>query len=106
MGIKVPIVFFLSFLCIQVSFTLSKECRLEEKCRTVDNSRDATWLATPGHHGTIQECVDHAKEGETCMIAPGTYHEQVKIIGKKDLTITADPEKEVFVMTYEKEYLL
>lgn len=36
-----------------------------------------------GNFSTIQEGVDHAKNGDTLVIHPGTYNEHVSIIGKE-----------------------
>merc|ERR1712179_317251 len=84
--------------CFHFQTSAAKECNLENKCRLVDKNQDNNWLATPGHYGAIQDCVDDAKEGDTCMIAPGSYHEEVIITNKKNLIISADPDLEKPVM--------
>ena len=88
---------FLAFI-YTFQFISSKECNLNNGCRVVDKNQDVHWLAQPGHYGAIQDCVDDAKDGDTCTIAPGTYHEEVVIANKKNLIITADPELERPVM--------
>ena len=97
MKFKFCVIFLLSY-SFSVSSISSNGCNLLNKCRTVDNSKEGAWLEIPGNHATIQDCVDNAQVGDTCMIAPGKYHEQVTITNKKNLTITADPDKERPVM--------
>ena len=46
--------------------------------------------AVPGDHATVQAAVDAAASGDVIAIAPGTYLENVVIVGK-DLTLAGDP---------------
>jgi hypothetical protein len=88
--------FFIWYIFLE--FISAKECNLENKCRLVDQNHGNEWIREPGHYGAIQDCVDDAKDGDTCMIAPGNYHEQVIITNKNNLIITSDPELEKPVM--------
>jgi parallel beta-helix repeat protein len=61
-------------------------------------------VGTGGQFKTIQEAVDAAKPGDTVLVAPGTYTENVVV--SKPLTITgnatvnaADSSKDVFLIT-------
>ncbi|MBK8229063.1 MAG: hypothetical protein IPK72_00475 [Candidatus Eisenbacteria bacterium] len=42
----------------------------------------ASRLLVPTDHPTIQQAVDHAEDGDTVLVAPGVYHENVRIRGK------------------------
>src|SRR4051812_36308994 len=46
-------------------------------------------LMVPSQYSTIQAAVDAAKPGDTVLIAPGTYHEQVNVT-KDNITIKGD----------------
>lgn len=42
----------------------------------------AAVLPVPGDHPSIQHAIDHAADGDTVLVAPGVYHENVRVRGK------------------------
>jgi len=40
-------------------------------------------IRIPQDHSSIQEGIDHAVDGDTILVAPGTYHENINFLGKK-----------------------
>ena len=40
-----------------------------------------------GDFSTIQNCVNNATAGDSCLIKAGRYHEEVEIKNKNDITI-------------------
>ncbi|WP_339731754.1 right-handed parallel beta-helix repeat-containing protein [uncultured Gimesia sp.] len=49
------------------------------------SSLAAETLQVPEHHKTIQAAIDAAKQDDTILVAPGTYHERIKL--KAGLTL-------------------
>ena len=40
-----------------------------------------TWTV-PGDYTTIQQCIDASSSGDECLVAPGTYYENLNMVGK------------------------
>ena len=83
-----------SFLIYTVSVyiptVISEECELTDFCRLVDINGDSDWINIPGHYTSIQECVNEANPGDTCLVRSGNYHEEMLITDKTDLVIRGD----------------
>ena len=81
-----------------MQFVSSEDCMLENNCRLVDINGNEEWLNEPGHYRIIQDCVDEAKDGDTCIIRPGNYHEEITIKDKNNLAIRGDVDYETPVI--------
>ena len=79
-------------LCFSARTLIAEDivCQLLPNCRKV-----------PDDYETIQDCIDNAKDGDTCLIAPGNYHERIHIdeTHASDLTIRGEVGKENPVLT-------
>ncbi len=51
-------------------------------------------LNVPADYATIQECIDAATHDDTCLVAPGTYFENIDFLGK-DITLRSEGGPEV-----------
>ena len=68
----------------------AEDCELKNNCRLVDTNGDDEWANEPGHYRAIQPCIDDAENGDTCLIRPGNYHEEMIITGKNNIAIRGD----------------
>ena len=77
-------------LCLLISiiqFTWAEECQLEDNCRLVDINGDDDWVKIPGHYRSIQECINDANSGDTCLVRAGRYQEQMVITEKNNISM-------------------
>ena len=72
----------------------AEECELENNCRLVDINGDDEWVKEPGHYRSIKDCVAEANSGDTCLVRPGSYHEEMEIKNKDNLAIRGDLDYE------------
>merc|ERR1712110_598425 len=86
------IIFTLIFTILQC--ILAEDCELTNNCRIVDLNGDDDWIKEPGHYRFIQECIDEASFGDTCLIRPGRYHEEIMIRDKSSIDIRGDSDYE------------
>ena len=56
---------------------------------TFSNPAFATSYHVPMDYPTIQECIDASMTGDTCLVAPGTYVENINFLGKA-ITVRSD----------------
>ncbi len=60
----------------------------------------ATWNVAPdgsGHFPSIQETIDHARDGDTIVIRAGRYVEDVTVHSKARLTLVGEGRERVFI---------
>ena len=74
----------------EISYVTAEDCELIDNCRLVDIYGSDEWVNIPGHYRIIQECIDDALPGDTCLIRSGTYHEEVIIKEKRNIAIRGD----------------
>ena len=82
--------FLIYAIFVFIPIVISENCELSDFCRLVDINGDDDWINIPGHYRSIQECVNNANTGDTCLIRSGNYHEEMTITDKKDLVIRGD----------------
>ena len=80
----------LFFVGVIFQSTFAEDCELVNNCRLVDANGDEEWVKEPGHYRQIQDCVDEASSGDTCLIRPGNYHEEMAITEKDNIAIRGD----------------
>ena len=81
-----------SILCLPLAF--AERCKLNENCRLVNINGSDKWLTdAEGRYRSIQACIDEAESGDTCLIKSGSYHEEITIDEKHDLTIRSEAGK-------------
>ncbi len=54
-------------------------------------------LVVPSAYPTIQEAIDAARDGETVVVMPGTYRENIRIREKRITVQSSDPDSSVVV---------
>lgn len=54
----------------------------------------AATIHVPAEYPTIQECIESAVDGDTCLVAPGTYVESIDFLGKA-ITVRSEAGAEV-----------
>ncbi len=54
-------------------------------------------LLVPAQYPTIQECISAAVDGDTCLVAPGTYVENIDFLGKA-ITLRSDAGADVTII--------
>ncbi len=69
-------------LALTVALTISSA--------TLSSLSSAASIAVPGDHKTIQSAVDFASPGDTIIVGPGNYLENVVLIDKTDLTLIGE----------------
>jgi len=73
----------------------SAKCKLKDKCRLVDVNASDKWLTdAEGRYRSIQACVNDAEFGDTCMLKSGSYHEEIEIDEKHNLTIRSENSRQ------------
>ena len=72
----------------------AEDCEIINNCRLVDIQGDDVWANITGHYRNIQDCVNDAISGDTCLIRSGTYHEEVLISDKNNIAIRGDLDYE------------
>ncbi|HSF30726.1 MAG TPA: hypothetical protein VLK82_09690, partial [Candidatus Tectomicrobia bacterium] len=58
---------------------------------------EAATIHVPGDYATIQDAMNAAVDGDTVLVAPGTYHERVSFFGKA-ITLTSEQGPEVTII--------
>jgi len=56
-------------------------------------------LQVPEDHSTIQEAIRAAADGDTIIVAPGTYSENIDFMGKRITLISNNPDEEQIIKT-------
>ena len=73
----------------------SAKCKLKDNCRLVDVNASEKWLTdAEGRYRSIQACINDAEFGDTCMLKSGSYHEEIEIDEKHNLTIRSENSKQ------------
>ena len=75
---------------INIGYDLAENCELSNNCRLVDINGDEDWVKIPGHYKSIQDCINDASSGDTCLVRSGRYHEVISIDNKDNLVIRGD----------------
>ena len=87
-------IFYVFLLVTNIVYIRAENCKLSDKCRLVDINGDDEWIKTSGHYRNIQDCIDDALPGDTCIIRSGRYHELLSIENKENLVIRGDLDYE------------
>ena len=69
-----------------------EDCELIDNCRLVDINGSDDWVNIDGHYRSIGDCIEETNEGDTCLIRPGNYHEEIKINDKNNIAIRGDTD--------------
>jgi beta propeller repeat protein len=57
----------------------------------------ATTINVPGNYSTIQQAIDNSSSGDTVIVQPGTYYENIDFKGKNITLRSTDPENPAVV---------
>ncbi len=58
---------------------------------------EAATIHVPGDYANIQDAINAAVDGDTVLVAPGTYHERVNFLGKA-ITVTSEQGPDVTII--------
>jgi len=61
------------------------------------HSAHAATIHVPADHPTIQGCIDAAADGDTCLVSPGTYMENIDFLGKA-ITVLGEEGADVSIL--------
>ncbi|MGM0624689.1 MAG: hypothetical protein ACQES0_02285, partial [Bacteroidota bacterium] len=84
-------------LCtMAICFVFMFSCKKDEDSDDITNK---TLLVVPGDYSSIQAAIDASSHGDTILVDPGTYTENINYNGKQVIVQSRNPENQEIIQT-------